>query len=186
MLEISKGTNTTGGKNSPIVAGDINNSSIGDTNIFLNDLKEDTADLLVVDGIFNDVIKKIKNDQIIIDTTHLSLNEKIKLNFINEADQQAVKRYCEYALIKISLIERRLQEEDSETQKDIQSYVFEKYTKLKQEKTSNLDILHSLFDYFILVDKKNDARYIHLAKAFILFFFDDCTIFEKTKNEISL
>lgn len=174
--------NKTKGDNSPIIEGDVNNSHIGDI-VYFNQLQEETDDLVIVNKIFKSVIEKIENKEYTVDNQHLNLDDKIKLNFTDSDERNAIVKYCNFAFTKISLIERRLQEEDSETQKDIQSYIFGRYFKLKSEKKSNIDIMHSLFDIFVPKDQKNDEKYIHLAKAFVLFFFEDCTIFEKTERE---
>lgn len=154
-------------------------------NYYAADQENEDREITVIDEIFNDVIKQLEGN---VDhdrsTKHLNLRDKIKLNFEDENDQDIVRRYFEYALLKINLVQMRIEQEDPEIQIDLQSFVFAKYNELHRKNLSNIEILEGLFAEFIIEGRNDDPIYSNLTRAFVLFFFDDCTIFEKTREEI--
>lgn len=150
-------------------------------NNYQDQISSETKEAQIIDKIFLDVLSKIEDitseDD---DNSTISLEEKICLNFQNESDQQEVRDYFKYALQKISLIEKRMESEDVENQKDLQSFVLSRYKNLQRKNLEPIVILNNLFEEIIPLTEK---PYENLAKAFILFFFEDCTIFEKTNKE---
>jgi hypothetical protein len=143
----------------------------------------DKRDFGIIDEIFKSVIEKLKASKITIDKTHININEKIELNFHSKEDRERVQKYFKYAYTKVSLIENRIREEDSEIQNDLAGQIFGKYNLLKDEGLQNVQILEGLFEQFTIPNKKDNPEYINLARAFVLFFLDDCTIFEKISAE---
>ena len=143
----------------------------------------DKRDFGIIDEIFKSVVQKLNSEESVSDRTHVNLSQKIEINFHGETDRNQVREYFGYAYTKVSLIEKRIQEEGVETQNDLHSHIFGRYNSLKQEGNSNLEILEALFQQFIIPGKENNPEYNNLARAFVLFFFDDCTIFEKTDSE---
>ncbi len=163
-----------------------NSYQINELNLY-SSVSNDKKEATIIDEIFDYVLEKSKNfiPDAKNDLINLDLNEKIKLNFKNSADQAEVIQYCKLALQKMSLISERISGLDTEKQGDIQSYMLSSYCNLKREFSNNIEILNRLFNIFIPKGKKQDPIYCNIAKAFVLFFFDDCTIFEKNKkNEI--
>ncbi|OFY22722.1 MAG: hypothetical protein A2W98_05380 [Bacteroidetes bacterium GWF2_33_38] len=153
--------------------------------IINNIVTDEKQELTIIDGIFNYVLKQL-NEGIGKDykpDVNLNLPDKIKLNFKSTDEQEAVVEYFKYSFTKYDLIRRRFEILDTEYQKDIHSHIFGVYQELKTNSLSNLDILHTLFKVFTPTAKKGNSIYMNLAKAFVLFFFEDCTIFEKTKAE---
>lgn len=146
-----------------------------------NELKEEG----VLEDIFQYVLTKIndidfkkeKNDKL------LHTIEKIKLNFKKEEDQEEVKIYFTNSYHKITLIERYFESLTNEEQTDIHNYSYLKYCELKSETQSPILILRQLFKIFLPNGKEKNPQYTNLANALVLFFFDDCTIFEKTNSE---
>jgi hypothetical protein len=153
------------------------------TNVYIQSEVESTDEIVIIDEIFSYVLATLKGYDGTNANGYLHLEEKIKLNFINEADREAVERYFKFALTKVRLIEQRVQEAEPEIQNDLQGHVFGKYYELKSKKMSNVDILHELFNIFVPKHKERNSQYVNLAKAFVLFYFEDCSIFEKTKTE---
>ncbi len=137
----------------------------------------------IIDDIFVTVIARLKSINGYVDKVRINLEDKIKLNFENEDDRGTVRSYFFYALTKVSLIEQRIQEEDGDIQNDLHSHLLNQYYELKLAGHKNIHILHELFKIFIPAGKEADPTYSNLSKAFVLFFFDDCTIFEKTESE---
>jgi hypothetical protein len=111
----------------------------------------------------------------------INTNKKIEINFSNK-DYDEVKTYFGLSLIKKGIINEVFETYDTEEQKDIHSTIFFKYNSLKEE-MDTISILRNLFDFFTPERHKKNPRYTILAQAFVLTFFEDCTIFEKTKQE---
>ncbi|MDD2224748.1 MAG: hypothetical protein PHP97_01120 [Candidatus Shapirobacteria bacterium] len=157
------------------------------TNIFQNSEKQTDLERTIIEEIFENVLSKLSPSTLqekVSDKKHLNITSKIALNFVDEADREDVGQYFSYALTKIDEIERRIQLEDSETQKDIESYIYGLYKQFTRKNISNIEILESLFREIIPPNKSHDPKYVNLSRAFVLLFFDDCTIFKKTKEEI--
>jgi len=150
---------------------------------FIHIAKSDERDFGIIDEIFKSVIKSLGSSESLPDKEHINLSKKIEINFNDEEERRRVQEYFKYAYTKIALIEKRIQEEDSEVQNDLHGHLFQRYNSLKDGGLNNLQILEDLFSQFIIPSKKDNAEYTNLTRAFILFFFDDCTIFEKTESE---
>ncbi|MDD2516351.1 MAG: hypothetical protein PHF26_03995 [Candidatus Gracilibacteria bacterium] len=152
--------------------------------INLSDTLTEEQELTILDYIFEDILKIIKNNTDDYSySTSIDLDKKIKINFSSKNDQDEVRDYLKYALSKLKLVNDRMAIEESSNQDDIHSYIVSLYQKHKRSGETNIEILVSLFDDILPKTKKNDIHYQNLSKAFVLFFFDDCTIFEKTRSE---
>jgi hypothetical protein len=137
----------------------------------------------VINEIFEGVIAHLRDGKERINKERINLEDKIKLNFKDESDREAVRKYFLYALTKVDLVEQRIRQEDGDIQNDLHSHMFNKYYELKLRNSTNILILHQLFEMFVPARKEKSPVYLNLARAFVLFFFDDCTIFEKTNEE---
>ncbi len=146
---------------------------------------EEQAELTVIDEIFKDVLTKIKArpSERAPGGPSLELNEKITLNFASSSEQETVAEFVRAALLKMTLIEGAFRALDVETQSDVTGHVFYRYSQHKIDGLKPIDILLKLFAEFTPKGKESDPQYTNLARAFVLFFFDDCTIFEKTPQE---
>lgn len=145
---------------------------------------DEESERTIIDEIFDHVIHVLKGYTGNPSRDQIKLEEKIQLNFTNLEEQKAVQTYFNYALTKVKLIEERISVEEVDVQQDLQEHVFGKYYELKTKGLTNMDILHNLIAEFTPVGKDKDPQYTGLARAFVLFHFDDCTIFEKTKREM--
>lgn len=105
---------------------------------------------------------------------------KIPLNFPSLNDQEEVKSYFKLSLLKQSVIKDIFGSYDSFDQDDVTLSILFDYNKLKSEFSNNLAVLRKLIDIYSL---KKTILYKSLSIAFVLTFFEDCTIFEKTKEE---
>lgn len=146
-------------------------------NQYSNFLGTEIEEAEVIDEIFKDVIGRIDEDA--PDSKlepGIPLEKKIKLNFTDVNEQEEVRDYFKYAFQKIDLIEKRMSSEGAETQRDLHSFMLSRYTKLKRGNLTPIATLHKLFEEVSSAVKNTNEN---LAKAFVLFFFDDCTIFEK-------
>jgi hypothetical protein len=172
------------------ISQDITNSGSGvQNNYFYNNsgsVSNDTEeDLGIISEIFDYVLDKLKTGigDDFNDTRNIFVDDKIKLNFPDKEDAEDVSGYFKFAYQKIGLITAKYRMLDTEDQKDIAAFINLQYSKLKRSKSSNVEILHELFDHFIPAARKSNPKYVALSQAFVLFFFDDCTIFEKTIDE---
>lgn len=151
---------------------------------YQSDFKEE-EELSIVNEIFDFVVDEIREgagDKFKTEE-NLNLPDKIKLNFKNEEEQEEVSIYAKAAILKIDLIKRKYQSLETEKQKDLHSHIFGLYKEYNRAGKSNIEILTDLFKIFTPKNKADNPTYVHLAKALVLFFFEDCTIFEKTKAE---
>lgn len=115
----------------------------------------------------------------------INIAKKIQRNFKASGDRDEINEYCRRAFDKIALIEKVFSGLDSDEQDDVHSYIFSRYLENKKSNVSNIDNFDILYKHFIPPHKKADPTYENIAKSFVLFFFMDCTIFEKTKDERS-
>lgn len=110
--------------------------------------------------------------------------KKIQINFKTKEEEEEVRTYFSNSYNKKNSIEGYLIGLDSEFQLDLENHIFGKYVELKSTKP-NIEILRDLFKLYIPNSKENDPMYTNMAQAYVLLFFEDCTIFEKTEEEIS-
>lgn len=136
-------------------------------------------DFGIIDEIFKSVIRQLQEGEHDLNRDHTNLNKKIEINFGSKEERERIQQYFKYAYTKVALLEKRMREEDSETQKSLHSHIFAKYNALKDKGSSSMKILEELCEQFIIPGKKDNPEYTEIARAFVLFFFDDCTIFEK-------
>lgn len=138
----------------------------------------------VVDTIFRQVLSDLEEGggKAYEYEDNIKIQEKIKLNFTDKSHQELVSGYFRYAYTKHRLIQGRVQSESPEVQNDLHSDIFEKYTKLKSAKSS-IELLDALIEIYVPQEYVNNETYKNLAKAYVLFFFEDCTIFERAGNQ---
>lgn len=146
---------------------------------------EEAQELSIIDEIFKHVNEKIQEGvgKGYKPEPSINLQEKIKLNFKTESERSEVNDYCKNAYLKTDIINRRFKVLDPEDQKDIHAHILKEYNTFKRNKSNNIEVLTALFNEFVPAGKNSNSRYQSLSIAFVLFFFDDCTIFEKTENE---
>src|SRR3989344_4341612 len=101
---------------------------------YLNVSKSDEKDFGIIDEIFKNVIKDLQSSDHQDDREHVNLSKKIEINFGDESDRQRVREYFKYAYTKVALIEKRIREEEAETQKGLNGHIFGKYNALKDAK----------------------------------------------------
>jgi len=148
---------------------------------------EEKVEVSIIDEMFQAVLVKIKANPSPKPPVEpsLSLTDKIQLNFTDAKEQEEVVRYIQTALLKMSIIEGTFKALGNEEQNDITAHIFQRYNERKRKGLQNIQILTELFSEFTPAGKQSDPAYTNLARALVLFFFDDCTIFEKTTKEKS-
>lgn len=155
-------------------------------NNITNILDVSQSDNGILDEIFEYVRLNIKS-QVLIDKSKpeklLKAQKKINRNFRTALEKKEVETLYMLALEKASLIEKKFSEIDSHEQKDLHSFMYGQYSKNRSALLSPMDNLQQLFTFVTPKSKEKNPQYVHCAKALVLFFFGDCTIFEKTRDE---
>lgn len=156
------------------------NQQIGNnnTNIQIEIFEEDLG---IIKEIYNKVLEKSKNNLLLNhDNTFLEVNKKIEFNIPHVDEQKRIKKLFEDIYDKITLIEKTFSELDSSQQRIITIDLGEQYTRaLKNNSQNMVSTLDELFDHYTPKLKSKNPEYNLLARAFVLFFFDDCTIGRK-------
>src|SRR3989344_3891596 len=162
--------------------GSTNLQAGGDINLTLM-VQAGEKDFGIISEIFEHAVDQAAEHPPLEDATHLDLNKKIELNFHTDDEKARIREYFKLAYSKVAAIQRRIEMAKPEAQNDLQGHVLSRYFTAKDEGLTNMQILEKLFREFTLPDKAQNPTYSNLTRAFVLFFFDDCTIFEKTEEE---
>ena len=165
----------------------------GDRNIITGDnpiifvAPDERREQGVIEDIFQFVLDKIANQTLNKSRPEklLHTREKIELNFKNVVERDEVKQYFTHSYNKISIIEKYFETLQNEDQNDIHNFAYSNYCELKTQLNTPILILRELFKVFIPDTKDRNPQYVNIANSIVLFFFDDCTIFEKTEKELS-
>ncbi|MFL0080737.1 hypothetical protein [Tenacibaculum maritimum] len=148
-------------------------------------------DLGIIQNIFDNVLDKVKDKEpheTLSSKTKdklIHIKDKIEINFNNNDDREEVKTYFTKLYSKISFVEKAFQVLSNEEQSEFHYYILSNYKKLKRSKENytSIQILEKLTDIFMPEANIKNPTYQSIAQSIVLFFFDDCTIFEKTKVE---
>lgn len=152
---------------------------IGNTNIQLEVFKEDLG---IIQEIYEKVLKQNKPSAISSDKfDFLEVEKKIELNIPEINERKRVRELFESIYDRISLIEKTFSDLDSIQQREIHIDICEQYHHLLKENNQDVSItLNKLAEHYTPSDKLKNPKYNNLARAFVLFFFDDCTIGRKS------
>lgn len=150
----------------------------GNKNIQIEAFKEDLG---IIQEIYNQVIsKQTKTPLKVEDKEFLEINQKIELNIPDADERERIKELFRSIYDKISIIEKTFSNLDPSQQRTITIDVREQYHKfLKKNNLNMIETLEELFDHYTPETKSKNPEYNLLARAFVLFFFDDCTIGKK-------
>jgi hypothetical protein len=176
-------------KNTQKAVGTGNLQAQRDINIFHQTFGENAAsislDVEIFQEIFAYVLSMPKKPLVTSrDRTLLDVASKIVLNFSDEPDQEYVRDCYKQGLPHIQTLEPYFQGLETEQQLDITSNILDSYHERRVAGLTSSQILIDLFRYYTPREKVDDPAYQRVAKAFVLLFFEDCTIFEKTKEGI--
>ncbi|MDN3595301.1 hypothetical protein [Zunongwangia endophytica] len=160
------------------------NNLMAGRDIYQNFPEEDYG---VIDTIFNYVLDKIKEGKSdkpsLTKDKLIHINEKIKLNFINKSERDEVRFYFTQLYLKINFVEKAFSTLNSQDQASIHYYIHSNYKKLKRQSLRPINILIDLPEIFVPKKYSKNPSFKSIAQGIVLFFFDDCTIFEKTSSE---
>jgi hypothetical protein len=156
------------------------NQQIGDgnTNIQIEAFQEDLG---IIAEIYKKVLDSPKASLAMSRDNHfIEVNKKIEFNISDPNEQKRIKKLFEDIYDKISVIESTFSNLDPSQQRTITIDVGEQYHKFLKKNSSNMvETLEELFDHYTPKTKSKNPEYNILARAFVLFFFDDCTIGRK-------
>lgn len=148
---------------------------------------ESDSEIGIINNIFDYVIETTKNNKReevpVNDNKLLHLNEKILLNFKSEDEINEVRQYFTQLYTHIHWVEKCFQTLEEFHQDCIHHYIFNLYNNLKSQEKNKVAILKKLTTYFLPPKQSKNPSYFSIAQSIVLFFFDDCTIFEKTETE---
>jgi hypothetical protein len=164
----------------------------GDVTVYHTTVNQNENEFGVINNIFNFVIEEAKNKEFtktkkgLTSDKLIHLNEKIKINFLKNNDISEVKDYFTRLFDKITAVEKSFQALDENDQQDVHFFVSSNYYDIKRVEEDRIKILKRLATIFIPPNQINNPSYVSISQAIVLFFFDDCTIFEKTEAEMNL
>ena len=110
----------------------------------------------------------------------VNIKEKLKINFVNFDDRKRVYDYLVFCFEFLATIEHVFSSLDNLDQKAIRHQVRTDYDQLKAQSTDNVQIFSELSQRY---NTQHNERYKLLSRCLVVYFFDDCTIFEKTSKE---
>lgn len=175
------------------VKGNSNNVANRDiNNVYQLDANLQRTELGVINNIFNFVIDEAKkidleaSKKAFTSDRLIHIQDKIKINFSSSDEIAEVKKYFTDLFSKIHSVEKSFQALDEDDQESVHFYVSSKYFDLKRLENSPIEILKKLADIFLPPEQTKNPSYVSIAQSIVLFFFDDCTIFEKTTAEAGL
>jgi len=153
------------------------NKQIGSNN-FNQQIEMFKEDLGIIDKIYKEVLKKSKSKISDIGNKDFTeVNKKIELNISEEKDRKEIKELLESIYEKVNLIEKTFSNLDKGDQREIIIDIREQYSeRLKGFNGDVSKALRDLFKHYIPKEKTKNPKYNNMARAFVLFFFDDCTI----------
>lgn len=149
-------------------------------------VSDSESEIGIINNIFDYVAKVASQTEINVkvnDTKLLHINEKINLNFEKKEDRLEIRGYFTELYKNIHWVEKCFQSIDEFNQNCIHHYIRNKYNDLKIHEQNKILLLKSLTTFFIPPKQSKNPMYFTIAQSIVLFFFDDCTIFEKTEKE---
>jgi hypothetical protein len=154
---------------------------VHDKNVInINITKELEYDLGIINEIFSYIIQN-KQRHIYRHKKDINVNEKISLNF--KGHEETIDNYYKNAYTYIGLVEEIFSNLHTSDQEDIHGDILYHYECLKEHCSDNYKVLHELILLYIPPIKKRDPAYSRMARAIVLFFFEDCTWGTKTEEE---
>lgn len=156
------------------------NRQIGDgnTNIQIETFQEDLG---IIAEIYKSVLESPKQSLTMEkDHNFVAINKKIEFNISDPEERKRIKKLFEDIYDKINVIEKTFSELDPSQQRTITIDIGEQYQKfIKKNNSDMMQTLEDLFNHYTPKTKSKNPEYNLLARAFVLFFFDDCTIGRK-------
>lgn len=148
-----------------------------------------TTSLPAINNILGKCVELMQNQVIAVKTRQdlpLYVKDKIILNFedTNEADQ--VSRYLMNAMPYSDTISDAINSFVDLDSSDLEEYMMDVYNRYSSIQNKNsMETLLQMFDDFIPAGYKDDLVYITWSRRFVLKYFENCTIFKRSKSELT-
>lgn len=114
----------------------------------------------------------------------LHIKEKITLNFEDGDEADMVSRYLMSALPYSSTISDAINSFPDLDPSDLEEYLMDVYNKCGITRNKNpMETLLAMFDYFVPANATKDLAYITWSRRFVLKYFENCTIFKRSKTD---
>ena len=156
------------------------NTQIGDNNTNIQNDIVIEEDLGVIQEIFDEVLENYKESEDINEKDLIEVRKKIEINTETDQEKEQLRELIESSYDKIDLVEKAFSGLDRRDQRDIMLDIREKFNASLIDKDQNvLKTLRKLFELYSPSNKKRNPKYASITRAFVLFFFDDCTIGKK-------
>jgi len=142
-------------------------------------------------GIINDIlaqcVEAMKDQQLATKTTQdlpVHIKEKITLNFEDAGEADQVARYIRNALVYASTINDAINNYPDLDSSDLEEYMMDVYNRLESQNKKPMEILLEMFKRFTPPGKGEDLKYMSWSRRFVLKYFENCTIFKRSKHEV--
>lgn len=141
----------------------------------------------VINEIISTCIERIKTSPpvstISADERLLHSKEKIELNFQGTSDADQVTEYLRHSLAYSDTIAEAINQYPGLDPVDLEDYMRDVYNKHKLKDSRSMHILLAMFDSLVPAEKADDIIYLSWSRRFVMKYFENCTIFERTKAE---
>lgn len=142
-------------------------------------------------GIINDIISycvsSMSESKIDTKTNQelpLHTNEKIRLNFEDSHEADFVVVQIRNSLAYSTDLNKGINYFPDLDSSDLEGFMSFTYMRLSQGSKSPMETLMKMFDFFIPTERAGDYAYQSWARRFVSRFFENCTIFKRTKTEM--
>lgn len=142
-------------------------------------------------GVINDIIShcvtSMKSSTIetkVAQELPLHTNEKIQLNFQDPHEADFVVGQIRNSLVYSTDLSAAINYFPGLDSSDLEGFMSHTYMRLSQDSRSPMETLIKMFDFFIPVEKAGDYTYQSWARRFVCRFFENCSIFKRTKTEM--
>lgn len=144
--------------------------------------------LPIINAILGKCVELMKKEDLATKTKQdlpLHIKEKITLNFDDDHEADMVSRYLMSAWPYSSTIGDAINSFPDLDPSDLEEYLMDVYNKCSTTKNKNpMETLQAMFDYFVPANGTKDLAYITWSRRFVLKYFENCTIFKRSKTEL--
>ena len=143
----------------------------------------------IINGVIGKCVEMMQGQAIAIKTKQelpIYITDKIALNFEDDNEADVVSRYLLNATSYTDTIIDAINSFENLDSSDIEEYMMDVYNRYSSKQNKNsMEILVAMFDDFIPAGHKDDLVYITWSRRFVLRYFENCTIFKRSKSEIA-
>lgn len=150
-------------------------------NSYINGAQRDNLNYVIINELLSSVLSFVSTDSISIEEFEfVKVSEKIAINFVESDVRDRIKEQIISGYEFLPLVNKAYTALSSFDQKCIKHQVNTDYSNLKSRGIENEQIFSELSQRYNI--RKNE-HYNFLSLCMVVYFFDDCSIFERTKQE---